>query len=153
MPGSNKLHRCNLIFAREDDTISLVQGDVSGIPGMLNFASVLVASGRFDLFYAFQLFPQFWHTHIEMCFCLSFCFLGRKAANIAGIVKKSHFIKIHHQPMNSHQIIPWCLFLSWVSVTACTFTFSLPHFGHFIIVVPFRIVFYINSNTPMVGSK
>ena len=97
--------------------------------------SVLVALRRFlfCLIYAFHIFPQFWHTHFEMCFDVSFCRFGAKIfASKARKKKQHHLIGIHHHPIQHHQRQPRCLFLSCVSVTTCTLTFSLPHFGHFI---------------------
>lgn len=84
--------------------------------------------------YAFHILPQFWQTHLEICFDDSFCLFGAKIfANNARPKKQHHFVGIHHHPMQHHQRQPRCLFLSCVSVTTCTLTFWLPHFGQVIL--------------------
>lgn len=83
---------------------------------------------------SYHLCPQFWHTRMDLWCCFSFCFFGAKILTIsAGMVKHSHQIGNHHQPIHSHQTTPWCLSFISVSVTICTFTFSLPQTGHFIL--------------------
>ena len=89
---------------------------------------------------SYHLCPQFWHTRTVLWHCFRFCFFGAKILIIsAGIVKNSHQIGIHHQPIHSHQTTPWCLFFSSVSVTIWTFTFSLPQTGHFILFASYYL--------------
>ena len=89
---------------------------------------------------SYHLCPQFWHTRTVSLRCFSFCFFGAKILIIsAGMVKHSHQIGTHHQPIHSHQTTPWCLFFSSVSVTICTFTFSLPQTGHFILLTSYYL--------------
>ena len=96
---------------------------------------------------SYHLCPQFWHTRMDLWCCFSFCFFGAKILIIsAGMVKHSHQIGTHHQPIHNHQKIPWCLFFSSVSVTIWTFTFSLPQTGHFILFASYFFVFGISLN-------
>ena len=96
---------------------------------------------------SYHLCPQFWHTRMDLWCCFSFCLFGAKILIIsAGMVKHSHQIGTHHQPIHNHQKIPWCLFFSSVSVTIWTFTFSLPQTGHFILFASYFFVFGISLN-------
>ena len=92
---------------------------------------------------SYHLCPQFWHTRTVSLRCFSFCFFGAKILIIsAGMVKHSHQIGTHHQPIHSHQTTQWCLFFSSVSVTICTFTFSLPQTGHFILLASYHFLIF-----------
>jgi hypothetical protein len=91
----------------EDDTIFLFMGVF--IFGCISMPSQCSSTGAVFVLsnYAFHILPQFWQTHLEMCFVFSFCFFGAKIfASNANQKKQSHLTKIHHHPIQHHQIQP-----------------------------------------------